>query len=124
MKLHSLLIITSALAAVFGIAFLLAPSLLFSLYGIAATSSLTYLGQLFGVDMLTFALLAWLARNASDSDARKAIVVALFVGFGGGSIIALMGLVKGVVNAFGWFTVVSYLFLAIGFGRIHFRKSV
>jgi hypothetical protein len=124
MELYSLMIITSTLAAVFGTAFLLVPSLLFSLYGITATSSLIYLGQLFGVDILTFAILAWLARNASDSEARKAIVLALFIGFGAGFLIALMGQIRAVVNAFGWFTVVSYLFLAIGFGRIHFRKSV
>jgi len=81
------------------------------------------MGHLFGVDLVTFAILAWLARNTAESEARKAIVLALFIGFGVGFVFALVGQLKNFVNAFGWITVMSYLFLAIGFGYFSFHKS-
>jgi len=73
--------------------------------------------------LVTFAILAWLAKNAAESEARKAIVLALFIGFAVGFVFALLGQLKNVVNVLGWFTVVSYLLLAIGFGYFYFRKS-
>jgi hypothetical protein len=117
------MIITAVLAATFGLAFLFVPSQVFSLYGVKETASLIYMGQLFGVDLVTFAILAWLAKNAAESEARKAIVLALFIGFAVGFVFALLGQLKNVVNVLGWFTVVSYLLLAIGFGYFYFRKS-
>jgi hypothetical protein len=123
MKLKTLMIITAVLAATFGLAFLLVPGQVLSLYGMKETASLIYIGQLFGVDLVTFAILAWLAKNAAESEARKAIVLALFIGFAIGFVFALLGQLKNVVNVLGWFTVVSYLLLAIGFGYFNFRKS-
>ena len=123
MKLNTLMIITAVLAATFGLAFLFVPRQVFSLYGVKETASLIYMGQLFGVDLVTFAILAWLTKNAAESEARKAIVLALFIGFAVGFVFALLGQLKNVVNVLGWFTVVSYLLLAIGFGYFYFRKS-
>jgi len=123
MKLNTLMIITAVLAATFGLAFLFVPGQVFSLYGVKETASLIYMGQLFGVDLVTFAILAWLAKNAAESEARKAIVLALFIGFAVGFVFALLGQLKNVVNVLGWFTVVRYLLLAIGFGYFYFRKS-
>ena len=122
MKLNTLMVINAIVAAVFGIAFVLVPAQVIQLYGITVDAPLKYVGQLFGASLVGFAFLTWSARNATDSDARKAIVLALFVSEGVGFIVALIGQLAGVVNSLGWSTVAIYLLLALGFGYFQFAR--
>ncbi len=123
MKLSALMSINALIAAVFGLAFVLVPSQLVLLYGLEPNPAINYVGRLFGGALLTFALMTWTARNSAASDARKAIVLALFVGDAIGFIVALAAQLGGVVNSLGWSTVGIYLLLAIGFGYFQFSKQ-
>lgn len=123
MKLRTLMIITAIVAGVFGIAFVLMPGQVFSQYGIEPNPPLNYTGQLFGAALISFAVLTWMARKASDSDTRRAIILALFIGEGIGFIVALIGQLKGVLSAMGWSTVAIYLFFTLGYGYFQFAKS-
>ena len=122
MKLKTLMVINAVVAVVFGIAFVLVPAQVVSLYGVTAGVALKYVGQLFGAVLVGHALLTWSARNATDSDARRAIVLALFVSHGVGFIVTLIGQLGGVVNSLGWSTVAIYLLLALGFGYFQFAR--
>ena len=122
MKLKNLMIINAVIAAVFGIAFVLVPAQALSLYGVTADDALKYVGELFGAALVSFAILTWFARNATDSVTRRAIVLALFVGDTIGFIVALIAQLGGVVNALGWSTVVIYLLLGLGFAYFQFAK--
>jgi hypothetical protein len=124
MKLKTLLIINAVIAAVFGIAFVLVPSQVGSLYGVEATAALDYMGRLFGAALIGYAVLSWSARNANESTARTAIVLALLIGNGVGFVVALIGQINQVPNALGWSTVVVYLLLALGFAYFQFVKPV
>jgi len=123
MKLSTLMTINALIAAVFGIAFVLVPWQIVLLYGLEPSPPLIYLGRLFGTALVTFALLTWSARNSADSEARKAIILALFVGDAVGFIVALVAQLGGVVNTLGWSTVAIYLLLTIGFGYFQFSKQ-
>lgn len=122
MNIKTLMIINAIVAIVFGIAFVLIPAQISSLYGVTVDEPQKYIGQLFGAALLGFAVLTWSARNAGDSDARKAIVFALFVGDGFGFIIALIAQLRNVVNEVGWSTVAIYLILALWWGYFQFSK--
>ena len=123
MKLNTLMVINSIIAFVFGIAFVLIPWQVLSLYGTQPSPELNYVGQLFGGALLTFAVLTWIARNADKSDARKAIVMALLIGDVIGFILSLIAQLNNVVNNFGWSTVVIYFLLAIGFAYFTFSNK-
>jgi Na+-driven multidrug efflux pump len=116
------MIINTVVAAVFGVAFVLVPNQIISLYGVDASEILKYVGQLLGAALVGFAVLTWSARNANDSEARRAIVLALLVSDGVGFIVALIGQLADVVNSLGWSTVAIYLLLALGFGYFQFAK--
>ena len=125
MKLSALMIVNAIVAAVFGLGFVFAPGQVASYYsleagGLEVGGVLQIVVQLFGAALLTFAILTWVARNAPDSDARRAILLALFMGNGVGFVIAFIGQLSGDVNALGWSTVAIYLLLAIGFGYFRF----
>lgn len=122
MNLSLLMTINAVITAIFGILFAVAPGQVTSAYGVAADAPLRYVGQLFGAALIGFAVLTWSARNAPASDARKAIVLALFIGDAVGFILALLGQLQGVVNALGWSTVAIYLLLALGFGYFQFVR--
>ena len=122
MKLNNLMVINAIVAALFGIAFVLVPAQVIQLYGITVDAPLKYVGQLLGASFVGFAFLTWLARNATDSDARRAIVLALFVSDGVGFVVALIGQLAGVVNSLGWLNVAIYLLFALGFGYFQFNR--
>jgi len=84
---------------------------------------LKYVGHLFGASLVGFAFLSWFARDTTDSDARRAIVLALFVAEGVGFVVALMGQFASVTNSLGWSTVAVYLLFALGFGYFQFARS-
>ena len=95
---------------------------LLAIYGITVDAQFALVGQLFGAALLGYALLTWTARNAAPSDARGAIVLALFVSDAIAFVIALIAQLRNVVNQVGWSTVAIYLLLALGFGYFQFKK--
>lgn len=122
MNLKTLFVITAIVSLVFGILFIVIPDQLYSWYGIGSNTALNYIGGLFGAALLAVGLTSWLARNASESDARKAIVLAFFIGDGIGFIIALVAQLNNVVNSLGWLTVALYFLISIGFAYFSFLK--
>ena len=122
MRLNALMVVNAVVATVFGIAFVIVPGQVASLYGVTGDAPLRYVGQLFGSALLVLAVVTWLARNAPDSAARQAIVLGLATGNTVGFVVALIGQLGGVVNARGWSTVVIYLVLALGFGYVALRR--
>jgi uncharacterized membrane protein len=116
------MVIYAIVSAAFGLGFVLMPGQILPIYGVEPDAALRLIGQFFGAVLISLALLTWLVRNLSDSDTRRAIVLALFVGETIGFILALLGQLKGVFNALGWSVVVVYLFFALGLAYFQFSK--
>jgi uncharacterized membrane protein len=122
MKFSTFMVIYAIVSAAFGLGFVLMPGQILPIYGVEPDAALRLIGQFFGAVLISLALLTWLVRNLSDSDTRRAIVLALFVGETIGFILALLGQLKGVFNALGWSVVVVYLFFALGLAYFQFSK--
>jgi hypothetical protein len=114
MNLKTWMLISTVVAAVFGVAFVIVPGQVTATYGVTADAAMRYLGQLFGVCLIGVAVLSWFAKDTPESEARTAILRALFVLNGLGFVVALVAQLSGVVNALGWSTVVIFLVLALG----------
>ena len=118
MTYKSIMVIKAAVCLVFGIILISVPGALLSFLGAAlspggAFTSREYAAALFGNLMLT-----WFARNAVDSDARRAIILALFVYDAIGFVVSLSSVLSGALNPLGWFIVAVYLFFTVGFGYL------
>ncbi len=122
MKLSNLLVFNTIIALVYGISFVLAPATVLSLYGMTQGTSEALAGQFFGVALIAIGLLTWFARNVTDSEAQRAIILALLISDVIGVIVAVLGTVSGVMSAVGWSAVGIYLLLALGFGYFQFMK--
>lgn len=116
MSFKNLMIIKALVCLVFGILLLSIPETLLSLFGAVLGDGGMFTAREYGSSLIGNLFLCWFARNSADSDARRAIILALFtydlVAFIMTSIIVLAG----VLNLLGWSVAVIYLFFTIGFG--------
>ena len=122
MKFSTFMVIYALVSAVFGLGFVLMPGQILPIYGVEPDAALRLIGQFFGAALLSLALLSWLARNLSDSESRRAIVLALLVGEAIGFIFALIGQFNGILNVLGWSVVIVYLIFTLGLAYFQFSK--
>lgn len=116
MKLKTLLIIKAVVCLCFGIAILLLPNFTYSIFGATLAAGGVFAAREYGASLIGNLMLAWFARNSQESDARRAIVLALFVYDAIGLIVTLIAIFAGALNSLGWLVAALYLFLALGFG--------
>ena len=122
MKLNSFLMLATIVAAIFGLAFLLAPSQLVAMYGVTLTPATEVIGRIAGSVILGFAIVFWGARNGDGADAFKAVMLGGFVANTLNCGILLHATATGLLNSLGWLQVVINGVLAIGFGYFAFGK--
>ncbi|MGA8864303.1 MAG: hypothetical protein WBM09_11900 [Gallionella sp.] len=122
MKLKSVLVFNAVAALVFGIGFVLIPAKVGGLYGITQTPDVTFVGQLFGVELVGIGLICWLIRNIADPGFQRAIIISLLISDIVGAIVSVLGITSGVMNAVGWSSVAIYLLLVFGYGYFLFAK--
>jgi len=76
-----------------------------------------------GAASISYAIVAWYARDSYDCLARNAIVI----GFGTTNLVSLIlavfATLDGTLNAMGWFACALYLLLSAGYGYFLFKPS-
>jgi len=122
MRLKNLFILNGVIAVGYALAFFLATGPLLGVYGITPNPEAIFMTRWFGVGLLAVGLTTWLARNGAESDAGRAVVLALAVTYAVGAVLALWGTLFGPFNALGWIAVGFNLLLGSGFGYFHFRE--
>ena len=123
MNLKNLFTVHAVVALINGGGSLLIPKSFLSLYGISlADQNAVFIAQLLGAALLTYCFVAWFARNAEDSTARRAIVLGFFSSAMIGFIIALTGQLSSVMNSLGWMVVGLYLVIGGAYGYFQFIK--
>lgn len=116
MKFKNLMVIKALVCLAFGILLLAIPDRLFSIYGATLSAGGIFTARQYGAALFGNLFLCWFAKNATESDARRAIILALFVYDLIGSIVTAITVISGVLNPLGWSIVFVYLFFTLGFG--------
>ena len=122
MKLKTLLIIKAIVCLCLGVPILLVPNFIYSIFGATLAAGGVFAAREYGASMIGNLMLTWFARNSQESDARWAIILALFVYDAIGVIVTLVAILAGALNPLAWLVVALYLFLALGFGYFLFSK--
>jgi len=105
---------------IFGLAFLLVPGTVMSLYGIAYAPNDMY-PRFFGSALLGFATILWIGRKVTSGPALRGILIGSFIASIIGLVIAIIQALNGTGNVLVWSTVLIYFLLSIGFGDFIFR---
>ena len=120
MRLTLTITVTAVGSLLFGLAYLLVPASLASLYGITVDPSSPY-PRYFGSALVGFAAVLWLARKVPSGRALRAGLVGTFVASITGLFVAVVQALDVIGNTLEWSTVVIYFLLTVGFGDFVFR---
>ena len=116
MKFKTLMIIKAVVCLGFGPLLLFLPAQLLNLLGTSFGPGAALTAREYGAALIGNLLLTWLARNAEDSMARRAIIWNLFAYDGIALVATVLILLSGGLNILGWGIAAVYLFFTIGFG--------
>lgn len=116
MKFTTLMVIKAVVCLVLGLLILIVPDFVYSLFGTSLTEGGTFAAREYGASLIGNLMVAWFARNATESKARRAIILGLCVYDSIGFIVTLVAVISGILNPLGWSVVAIYLFFAVGFG--------
>ena len=116
MKLKTLLIIKAIVCLCLGLSILFVPNFIYSIFGATLAAGGVFAAREYGASLIGNLMLTWFARNSQESEARWAIILALFVYDAIGVIVTLVAILSGALNPLAWLVVALYLFLALGFG--------
>ena len=116
MKIKNLLIIKAVVCLGFGPLLLFVPSWLLNLIGAGFGPGAALTAREYGAALIGNLFLTWIARNAENSIARRAIIWDLFIYDAIALIVTLTIQLSGGLNMLGWGIVLVYLFFTIGFG--------
>jgi hypothetical protein len=114
--------LNGVIAGGYGIALLVATDPILDLYGITPNPQGAYMARWFGLELLAIGLVTWLARDAAESAAGRAIARALAVTYAIGGVLALWGTLVGPFNTLGWIAVALNLGLGSGFAWYQLSK--
>jgi hypothetical protein len=124
MNFKNLMVIKALVSLAFGILLLAIPDILLSLFGATLGAGGMYTAREYSAALFGNVFLCWFAKNAAESDARKAIIVALFVYDLIGFIVTTITVIVGILNPFGWLIVFVYLFFTLGYGYYLFKPPL
>lgn len=112
--MKTLFTVNAFVAALVGFGFLLLPAQVTTLYGLADPGAVA-MARFFGASLLGYALMYWLVRTSAPSIARRGVMVAsAFVEYLGTLVVVLLVL-SGDLNAFGWPTALLFLAFSIAY---------
>lgn len=116
------LIFVAVVSVVYGLGNLLAPAWVNEIHGVSSSAGTSLLSRYFGATLLGVGIMAWLARNAADSDAllafmRGGVVIAV-----AGLIVSLHAMMAGLMNTLGWVPVVVQTLFSFGFAAFAFMQ--
>lgn len=121
MSFKNLMIIKALVCLVFGILLLILPGKLLSIFGATLGAAGMFTAREYSAALFGNLFLCWIAKNAAESDARKAIITALFVYDLIGFVATTFTIIAGVLNPLGWLIALVYLFFTLGFGYFYIK---
>ena len=122
MSLKTLMTIKAIVCISLGLFLLIAPSVLYGIFGGDLQITGSFAGREYGAALIGTFLLTLYSRNAADSQSRRAIILYLFIYDAIGAVITLIYILNGTFNPLTWAVVALYLLLAVGYGYFWFAK--
>lgn len=114
MSFKTLLIIKAVVCLAFALLFLLAPTMLFELFGVSLAVGGTFPAREYGAALAGTMMLTWFAKEMSASEARRPILLHLLVYDAIGFVVTVIYILSGVLNFLGWGPAAIYLFFTAG----------
>src|SRR5512140_235840 len=116
MKFQTMMVIKAVVCLVLGVPIVLAPTLIYSIFGVSLDAGGSFAAREYGASMIGILLITWFGRYVTEGPIRWAIALGLCVYDAIGFVVTAIATLMGVLNILGWLVALLYLLLAIGFG--------
>jgi len=123
MRLNTVLILDAIFSLLNAIGALFLPAKILSIYGVTQVPGTELMAQYAAIGSVVISLLAFYASKIENSEAKKAIILALFVSGVIGVIISVLGTANNIMNSSGWSLAFVYLFFTVVYGYFFFIKK-
>lgn len=123
MNFRNLMIVSAVAAIGFGAGFIMAPSQLTALFGMASTPTTDFAFRLYATALIGIGVLAWLVREVEDDDNQKPVLTALFITDFAGFLVMLYAQLTGLMNALGWAVAILLLLLSAAYAYLRFSSK-
>lgn len=121
MRLRTLFILYAAVAILLALGFLLGPAVILKFFGFTQGKTETLFAQILGAALVSFAALAWFARDSADLRANPGPTVALIIFGAIAFVVTLLALLSQVTRlGTAWILVLLFLLSAVGFAYFQF----
>ena len=115
-SMNTLFIVALVVEALFGMGFLIAPGAMLGPFGVTFNDIATTFARLLGSALISFSILLWFARISDTPEFKKAVVYSLSTYYLVSSVLLVMALLTGQMNAMGWVVVGIKVVLLVWFG--------
>jgi len=105
----------------FGVAFLVAPAAILSIYGMSTDRDGIFLGQFLGGTFVGFGLICWSARSWADTEVRRLLIRVLFVTTALGFVVSLAYVLQPGAPAASLAFLVLTLLFGLGWGYLSYQ---
>lgn len=102
MKLKIVFMAHAAAELIFGLGFLLVPSVLFGFLGTSTDATGLVLSRIAGAVILSLAIISWFGRDVPPGMLRDAMVWSFVVAHSAAGIVVAIAVWAGTFNWFGW----------------------
>ena len=113
MQYKTLLAANAVLAGISGLACVVAPATMLSIYDVSLPPMGLVVYQFWGASLIGVGMLSWIMRGVTEGALQRKTVAALLVTNAMGVVMAVRGQLAGA-NASGWSTVALFALLAAG----------
>jgi drug/metabolite transporter (DMT)-like permease len=114
MTIKLFLSIIGALGVVHGIAFIVGPYQVASVYGLEQSLAVALVSRLFGAALVAWGAILWQAKTFRDETAIRSVLISTCVAEAISLVFVVQATLAGTLNPMGWVAVVIYLFGAAG----------
>jgi hypothetical protein len=114
MTIKTFLSIIGALGVIHGVAFIIAPYEVASIYGLEQSMAVAFISRLFGAALVAWGAILWLAGNFRDEAAVRAVLISTCIAEAISLVFVVQATLAGTLNSMGWVAVLIYLFGAAG----------
>lgn len=117
MRPNTLFLTAGVLALLFGLGFLLAPTVLLPVYGAPTDAPTVLMSRFFAVALVHLGCVLYLLRDVREAAVQRGLALAGVVGSLAGLAVAVTAVLGGVINSVGWSTVAIYALLLLGYAN-------
>lgn len=115
--------INGVLSLAYGVAGVVAPAALASVYGMEITGREELVLRLLSASYFALGVLCWVARGVTDNGARRAIALSGFVAWGLSLPVSAFGQLAGHANTLGWTVVGMQLAFTLAWGWVLLKSA-